>query len=741
MRYNWLFIIILLLPATGRMHAQLAIEDSLRQVLTQKKLPLAKRHDATVRLGQVVFFNKGWQEGLQIYRQSIAIARREKDGQYLARSYGMMAMSHYIMSDSVASKKYLDSAFYYIRRSHSKSMKAYMLYCKGWLESRAHQEVAAIKTFQQALDIYETLPDMLHRKQNIYEELAGVYYHWYDLVNVEKYTRLSLDAARQMKKMETLVEAYQGRGAYFINVYRSENANKKNLDSALYYMRRSLNLAQNNRGRLTTPSNIPFSAIGISHIFLEYFPRTPQYQDSINYYNKIALEEGKRTQQFAVEAGVYNAMASMAFESKNYDSAIQYFNAALATSAKDLLFDKFNLSETYLGLSAAYEGKGDMAMALHNYKQHVKLYKELFNIEKMNSAKRLEIQYETAKKEKVLLEVQYLAELKDKALIETRLQSGMKDRALLAAQYAATLKDKALLSEKYKTSLNIQALAAARVKEGKREQELKAMHQTVSYNKKLNKIYSILTLAGFLVALFLFYAYKQRSKALAQEKKLHKLEMDKVQQEHRISLLSAMLDGQEQERTRLARDLHDGLGGLLSGVKIELSGLTILTSEPQQTIVTKTLHHLDNAVDELRRIAKSMMPEVLLIYGLGEATKEYCSGLQKSGLPITCQIYNYKNDTSPGRQVTLYRLMQELVNNAVKHAGATQILVQLQQSGNQLFLTVEDDGCGFNISEMNDLKGAGLSNIQARIEMLSGKLAIDSSAQRGSTFTLECSID
>lgn len=742
MKYNgqhFILVVVLLLLFTNNSKAQ-SVEDSLRRVLAQKNLPVAKRTDAMNRLAQVLFFNKGWNQGIQMYRQSLALSAPLKDGQYRAHTYGMMAMSYYIMSDSVASKKCLDSAFYYVKRTQSNRMKGFVYYCKGWIEARTHQETAAIKAFLQALNIYEKEPDKLLRQETIYAELAGVYLHWYDMVNVEKYTRLSLKASNKLGQLDKLINANQVRGAYFINLYRNDSTQRKALDSALHYMCRSLHIAQANRSKLITPSDIPFSAIGISNIFLAYFPRTKQYQDSIDYYNKIALEEGDRTQQFAVQSGVYMAMGNMAFESKDYDKAIAYINKALVISAKDLLADKFNTSESYLGLAVAYEGKGDIAKALDNYKEHLKLYKELFNTEKMNSAKRLEMQYEIAKREKILLEIRYLAELKDKDLIKSRLETQQKVQQLLVAQYTASLNDKALLQSRYENGLKDQALTSARYKTAQREQELKNLQQTAEYNNKLKKIYALTTLACFVVAILLFYAYRQRSRTLAQKQKLHRLELVKVKQEHRISMLSAMLDGQEQERTRLARDLHDGLGGLLSGVKIGLSGLTPLITVPaQQTIVANTLNHLDSAVDELRRIAKSMMPEVLLLYGLGEATKEYCAGLNKAGLPVNCQVYNYKNDMAHSRQVTLYRIMQELVNNAVKHAKARQILAQLQQRDNQLFLTVEDDGCGFDQTIMNDLKGAGHSNIQARVAMLNGKMNVETAKGTGTTFIIECS--
>lgn len=742
MRFFNFIIYTALLVSAGLAGRAQVLEDSLRHIVAQHRLPLEQRIDAMDRLGQVVFFNKGWNEGLDVLRSSVALSAPMKDGRYRARTYGMMAASCFIAGETEAAYRYFDSAQHYIRRSHSGLIKGYVLYMQAWLESRGHRETDAIKTLQQALDVLEKEPEGLRYRQAVYSELAGVYFKWYDLVNVEKYTRLSLEAALRLGELEKLISASQERGGYFLNLFRADESRKPALDSALFYMRHSLNLARTHRNRLVTPSNIPFSAIGIANIFLDHFPPTPANKDSVNYYNKIALDESRQTRQYAVEAGVYNTLANIAVARGDYDDAIAYLHNAIGTSIKDPLYDKFNLSQSYLVLSQAYEQKRDTPMALFNYKQYMNIYQELFDVEKMNKAKDLEARYEMAHKERALLEIRLLAEQRNRELVQARYLSGLKDKELLEARYGAVVKDKALLDARYASEVQQKALDSANFRTSQREQELRSIGERFAYNRKLNKIYSVLTVALLLSAAFLFYAFNQRSKALRQKQQLHDMELARMGQEHRMTVLSAMLEGQEQERTRLARDLHDGLGGLLSGVKIELSALRQPeTATPQQAVVQKTMGHLDHAVEELRRIARSMMPEVLLNYGLGEAVKEYCNGLKKSGVPVSCQVYHYRNDMSHSRQVTLYRIMQELVNNAVKHAGATQILVQLQQRDDRLFLVVEDDGKGFDARQLKALKGAGLANIQSRVEMLQGTLDVDASAGAGSAFTIECSVN
>lgn len=259
-------------------------------------------------------------------------------------------------------------------------------------------------------------------------------------------------------------------------------------------------------------------------------------------------------------------------------------------------------------------------------------------------------------------------------------------------------------------------------------------------NRLLISLMVVIMLSLLVVAALSYLFYRNGRKLLEQQRQLHEFEVERIRQEHKISLLSAMLEGQEKERTRLARDLHDGLGGLLSGIKLELSTVTpSLTTVHRQSLIQNTLQRLDGAMDELRRIARSMMPEILIKYGLGEATVEYCRGLKKTGTDnIICQVFNFQADMEHTRQVVLYRIMQELVNNAIKHAEASQILVLLQQTDNTLFLTVEDDGKGFDTTAGNKLKGAGLANIEARVEFLGGKIDIQSEPGTGTAITIEC---
>lgn len=271
--------------------------------------------------------------------------------------------------------------------------------------------------------------------------------------------------------------------------------------------------------------------------------------------------------------------------------------------------------------------------------------------------------------------------------------------------------------------------------EAEKEKLLLVKHQLTNW------LWLLLGVIFLLAALLTGVCYRHGRRWTAKEKRLEQLEKDARYQEQRIYQLSAMLEGQERERSQLARDLHDSLGGLLSGIKMQLSGIaSFLKDATQLALVQQTMCRMDNAMDELRSIARNMMPDVLIQYGLQEAVMDYCRALTTPNVNITCQVYNYTGSLNVTRQTVLYRIVQELVSNALKYAGASNILVQLQQSGSRLYLTVEDNGKGFEPLHSIQAVGTGLASIRARVAFLNGNIEFQSQPGAGTSISIECDI-
>jgi signal transduction histidine kinase len=220
-----------------------------------------------------------------------------------------------------------------------------------------------------------------------------------------------------------------------------------------------------------------------------------------------------------------------------------------------------------------------------------------------------------------------------------------------------------------------------------------------------------------------------------------------------------VLKGEEQERTRLAKDLHDGLGGMLSGIKYSfntMKGNLVMTPENAQAF-ERSMDMLDSSIKEMRRVAHNMMPEALVKFGLDTALKDFCNDIDKTGaLHVSYQSLGLENiKLEQTTAITIYRIVQELINNTMKHASAKNAIVQLTKTDHTLSITVEDDGKGFDATKLDLNKnktgddpagdwrtgrGMGWSNIQHRVEFLKGSLDIKSGTAEGTSVHIELNL-
>jgi len=242
-----------------------------------------------------------------------------------------------------------------------------------------------------------------------------------------------------------------------------------------------------------------------------------------------------------------------------------------------------------------------------------------------------------------------------------------------------------------------------------------------------------LLLSGVLTGL-LAYALRQRTKA-------HRNQMTVLENEKRLLATQQLLRGQEEERNRFAKDLHDGLGGMLSGIKLQLGAMkgNLIMSEDQAKVFGTALDRLDESIREMRRVAHNLMPEALLRLGLRQAVADYCDTMAgMADVRINAELHGLEERMDESTEVVVYRVVQELINNAIKHSGATEILVQLIRRDDLLSITVEDNGRGFDPSAHP--AGSGLRNIRSRLEYLQGHMDIQSTPGSGSSFHIECRV-
>ena len=192
----------------------------------------------------------------------------------------------------------------------------------------------------------------------------------------------------------------------------------------------------------------------------------------------------------------------------------------------------------------------------------------------------------------------------------------------------------------------------------------------------------------------------------------------------------------ENERKRIVSDLHDELGPLLSVVKFQIMSLDT-SQEGDLVLIDKANANLDNILDRIRDICNQLMPQALIRKGLIMAINEFIGELDNK-TPIQMS-FKYEEIPIPANaEIHLYRMIQEIINNAIKYSRATTLDINLFAKNNKLVVTIKDNGQGFSIEQVKaDNKGLGLKNILSRIDILRGDLYLASDSTNGTSYTIE----
>ncbi len=244
----------------------------------------------------------------------------------------------------------------------------------------------------------------------------------------------------------------------------------------------------------------------------------------------------------------------------------------------------------------------------------------------------------------------------------------------------------------------------------------------------------MLLAAGALVVFLVTY-----QKRLLQQQ----LRLREAEAEYQQLLLAAVIEAQERERERIGRDLHDGIGSTISTAKLLINRLgSGPPADETGNLLAMIKEIMGTAVHDVRSISHSLYPAVLARFGLAEALQHLVDVSDETGALAVALDVDYPRPLALAQELALYRICQELIHNALKHArGATRLDVRLRQQGPRLTLAVEDDGCGFVPVAPGDTRavsgGAGLRSIEVRVQMLHARLRQRSAPGEGTCMVVE----
>lgn len=474
-------------------------------------------------------------------------------------------------------------------------------------------------------------------------------------------------------------------------------------------------------------------------------------------------------------SGYYSDIGIIFNNMKEYEKAITYFEKALNILEKanikdeNYIWGQLNLSESYLRtsqidkakvtlneaestLKSLPESQFNSILSLHKARyenavgNHLKSYQLLeegiafashmnldFDVLNMTYEK-----IQMQKKNGLLLDAKngleallnkkkYLANKNNHLhflteIIDIESQLGNYKKALAYQQQYQTIKD-SLQADNEKTHLlDIEMKYNA----SEKEKQLLIL-QNKSNKSKL--VFWAATIILILTTLFLVYVIVQR-------KKKSKQALEHLERQKKDEVEKALKIGEQQERIRLAKELHDGLGGQIIGVKIKLEN--VIENHPDSTL-SNVVGHLDSVLNELRQTARNLMPETLTKFGLKEALSDFCLNLNQKNIKIVFYHQNLHKIEDTQHQINIYRIIQELVGNSLRHANATKILVQCTYQNELLLIDVEDNGKGFD--KHTNIRNLGLNNIETRVKSLNGRLTIDTEPNKGTTVSIEAQIN
>lgn len=275
------------------------------------------------------------------------------------------------------------------------------------------------------------------------------------------------------------------------------------------------------------------------------------------------------------------------------------------------------------------------------------------------------------------------------------------------------------------------------LEKNKRVFELKSRRSNFTLYSLLFSIGAIL-LAGYFVILFYQQKLETNNIIHNQSEQINTQKIKELENNIQLQSMQSLIDGQESERERIAQELHDSLGGLLSTIKLRFDKLMHDQNITEKEDFTKLHNLIDAACGEVRSISNDLKPGSLEKLGLLEAIKDLLNRYKlEQGPEIIFQYFgfNYPGSIDSNVALNIYRVIQELVNNAIKHADCKEIFVQISKTINEMTITVEDDGSGFDSETVK--KGMGLENIRSRVNYLRGEFNIESSDNQGTLFLIQ----
>lgn len=599
-----------------------------------------------------------------------------------------LADSWYSLINSFKGRKELDSARFYTEKyielgiEQNDSLKiAKGYYQLGTIFKEMNYHTAGLNYFRKSMALFSGMQHGLGVLANT-NYIGSLYKSLHQNDSAAKYYIMALDMCEEQDDEKNSAIVMNNLGDVFLADRQYDMAGE-------YYTKAlEINLRYPDHGRSVA---LNYNSLGI------LYGEMNDSEKAMDYYNK-SYDLARQLNDTTGMLDVLNNMGDIAFKEGEYALAINYFTKAMEG------YQKMNYHRGVLIT------KGNMASALNKMGNHAEA-RELNDsiISLASRVNNMDLQMDAYQNMSAIY-----ASINDyrKAYEYMQLTDSIRD-IVYGLDKTKLITDLYLNYEKGKADARIHNL------------EMENLKKTIQSK-------SVFYTSLGIILLIIFGALFLRQRAV-KDKIIAQQRIRQLEEEKKLMAAKMLVEGQEEERKRIARELHDGLGVLLSATKMQFTTIKDLSPE-NKPLIEKAKQLLEQASGDVRRISHNMMPGLLTRLGFYEAVADLFENLDEmEGLQAGFEIDGEQVRLAENREIMLYRVVQELINNTLKHAGATTIDLKINVSPEQMQLIYRDNGKGFDVDKMldSDTGSFGLKNILSRISFLNGEAEVKSKPGEG----------
>ena len=724
--------------------------DSLKRLLPSQKIDslkinllnkIAFLYAATDSANTFLYANQAQEKAIQInYKKGVAKALEAKGNFFTSKSNGPKALSFYTDASKIWLSMQNENSYAECLRNMGQACQIMLQYNNALIElEKAEKIFTKLKNNVGLSIVYQTMANVYRDKGN--NEIAVTYY------------LKALKLEEENKDLKSI-------GSIQNNLGRIMN-DTKNYPEALKYYNQSLQTSTT-IGDIRLMGITQLNLCNIYAVQLNYKKARALLQDALVNFKKVNFKRGIQI--------CINNLGAINLREGNYDTAIVYLKNSLVIAKEN---------QTQLGVPLVQQNIGYGYMKLNQYNEALKWYKdaettadkygdvpftygEIYNHRSMLDSLMGNFESALIYRSKFMVITEKIAgESVIKQVNELKTKYDVEKKELLISLLNKTdsIKSLAITNQQVAINKNLYdianqklALADAGLQMADDSLQLSIKNETILQNRldsiqkeeriqDLNKQKRIQQLEGnrkniaivalsvftVLVLLLGYSFYKRRT---LQQQANAQAALAKQQQQATIEIINA----EEKERKRIAEDLHDGVGQLMTAAWLNLQALNSQMppdNSQQYQLINKTLLLVDESCKEVRQVSHNMMPNALLRKGLVNAVKEFIGQINTGKLSINLQMDELQKALPSHVETVLYRVIQESVNNVIKHAQASQLDISINQDEGGVDVMIEDNGKGFNAAITRETDGIGLQNIRSRILYLKGTVTWDSSADNG----------